>query len=64
LTLVSKQRPDGTFIADKPEHQVRRWDSWHRYTTLVMFAHAILIAPGPATTAAAAAKPSVKPTST
>jgi SRSO17 transposase len=24
------------------EHQVRRWDSWHRYTTLVMLAHAIL----------------------
>jgi len=21
---------------------VRRWDSWHRYTTLVMLAHAIL----------------------
>ena len=24
------------------QHQVRRWDSWHRYTTLVMLAHAIL----------------------
>jgi SRSO17 transposase len=24
------------------QHQVRRWDSWYRYTTLVMFAHAIL----------------------
>jgi hypothetical protein len=24
------------------EHQVRRWDSWYRYTTLVMLAHAIL----------------------
>jgi hypothetical protein len=24
------------------EHQVRRWDSWYRHTTLVMFAHAIL----------------------
>ena len=24
------------------QHQVRRWNSWHRYTTLVMLAHAIL----------------------
>lgn len=24
------------------EHQVRRWTSWHRHTTLVMFAYAIL----------------------
>lgn len=24
------------------EHQVRRWNSWYRHTTLVMFAHAIL----------------------
>lgn len=24
------------------QHQVRRWDSWHRYTTLVMLAAAIL----------------------
>lgn len=24
------------------EHQVRRWDSWYRYTTLVMLAHAVL----------------------
>ncbi len=27
---------------DLDEHQVRRWDSWYRYTTLVMLAHAIL----------------------
>jgi SRSO17 transposase len=26
------------------QHQVRRWDSWHRYTTLVMLAAAILVA--------------------
>ncbi|MFI5916913.1 IS701 family transposase [Dactylosporangium sp. NPDC051541] len=26
------------------QHQVRRWKSWHRYTTLVMLAHAILTA--------------------
>ena len=26
------------------QHQVRRWDSWHRYTTLIMFAAAILTA--------------------
>jgi SRSO17 transposase len=24
------------------EHQVRRWDSWYRYTTLVMLCHAVL----------------------
>jgi SRSO17 transposase len=24
------------------QHQVRTWESWHRYTTLAMFAHAIL----------------------
>jgi len=24
------------------QHQVRRWDSWYRYTTLVMLAHALL----------------------
>lgn len=24
------------------QHQVRRWDSWHRYTTLVILAHAIV----------------------
>ena len=24
------------------QHQVRRWNSWHRYTTLAMLAHAIL----------------------
>jgi hypothetical protein len=24
------------------EHQVRRWKSWYRYTTLVLLAHAIL----------------------
>jgi SRSO17 transposase len=24
------------------QHQVRTWDSWHRYATLAMFAHAIL----------------------
>jgi hypothetical protein len=24
------------------EHQVRRWDSWYRHTTLVMLAHALL----------------------
>ena len=26
------------------QHQVRKWDSWYRYTTLAMFAHAILAA--------------------
>jgi hypothetical protein len=26
------------------QHQVRRWKSWYRYTTLAMFAHAILAA--------------------
>jgi hypothetical protein len=26
------------------QHQVRRWDSWHRYTTLIMLAAAILTA--------------------
>jgi hypothetical protein len=26
------------------QHQVRKWNSWHRYTTLAMFAHAILAA--------------------
>jgi SRSO17 transposase len=26
------------------QHQVRRWDSWHRYTTLIMLAAAILAA--------------------
>jgi hypothetical protein len=26
------------------QHQVRRWHSWYRYTTLVMLAHAILTA--------------------
>jgi SRSO17 transposase len=26
------------------QHQVRRWDSWHRYTTLVMLAAAVLAA--------------------
>ena len=26
------------------QHQVRKWDSWHRYTTLAMLAHAILAA--------------------
>jgi len=24
------------------QHQVRRWDSWHRWTTLAMAAHALL----------------------
>lgn len=24
------------------EHQVRRWDSWYRHTTLVVLAHAIV----------------------
>jgi hypothetical protein len=24
------------------QHQVRRWDSWHRWTTLAMIAHALL----------------------
>ncbi len=24
------------------QHQVRRWDSWHRWTTLAMWAHALL----------------------
>jgi SRSO17 transposase len=24
------------------QHQVRKWTSWYRYTTLAMFAHAIL----------------------
>lgn len=25
------------------EHQVRRWTSWHRWTTLAMLAHAFLV---------------------
>ena len=24
------------------QHQVRRWESWHRWTTLAMLAHAFL----------------------
>jgi SRSO17 transposase len=28
--------------ADLDEHQDRRWDSWHRWTTLPMLAHAFL----------------------
>jgi hypothetical protein len=39
----------GVFRAGKDEvgldqHQVRKWTSWYRYTTLAMFAHAILAA--------------------
>jgi SRSO17 transposase len=36
------QNAKGTVGLD--QHQVRRWDSWHRYTTLVMLAAAILAA--------------------
>jgi hypothetical protein len=28
-------------ISSSDQHQVRTWHSWHRYTTLAMFAHAI-----------------------
>ncbi|WP_158292911.1 MULTISPECIES: transposase [Kribbella] len=37
------------------QHQVRRWDSWHRWTILAMLAYAflaVLTAPEPATTSA------------
>jgi SRSO17 transposase len=34
------QQAKGTVGLD--EHQVRRWDSWYRHTTLVMLAHAVL----------------------
>jgi SRSO17 transposase len=39
------------------EHQVRRWDSWYRYTTLVMLAHAILTV----ITAREHTRPSIEP---
>ena len=54
VTLATLVRVAGTrwqveecFQAGKGEvgpdqHQVRRWTSWYRYTTLVMLAHAIL----------------------
>jgi SRSO17 transposase len=29
-------------LAALDEHQVRRWDSWHRWTILAMLAHARL----------------------
>ncbi|GAA2803998.1 hypothetical protein GCM10010505_33270 [Kitasatospora aburaviensis] len=29
-------------LAGLDEHQVRRWNSWHRWTTLAMLAHAFL----------------------
>lgn len=29
-------------LAGLDQHQVRRWDSWHRWTTLAMLAHAFL----------------------
>jgi SRSO17 transposase len=56
VTLATLVRVAGTrwmveecFQASKGEtgldqHQVRRWTSWYRYTTLVMLAHAILTA--------------------
>jgi hypothetical protein len=30
-------------LAGLDEHQVRRWTSWHRWTTLAMLAHAFLV---------------------
>jgi hypothetical protein len=32
----------GKGLAGLDEHQVRRWDSWHRWTTLAMLAQAFL----------------------
>ena len=29
-------------LAGLDEHQVRRWDSWHRWVTLALLAHAFL----------------------
>jgi SRSO17 transposase len=29
-------------IVGLDEHQVRRWDSWYRYTTLIILADAVL----------------------
>ncbi len=37
--LPDRQRPDGI-----DQHQLRTWTSWHRWTVLVMLAHAFLAA--------------------
>jgi hypothetical protein len=34
------QSPKGLAVLD--EHQVRRWDSWYRWVTLALLAHAFL----------------------
>ncbi len=34
----------GKGLTGLDEHQVRRWTSWYRWTTLVMLAHAFLVA--------------------
>jgi hypothetical protein len=33
----------GKGLAGLDEHQIRRWDSWHRWVTLAMLAHAFLV---------------------
>lgn len=35
--------PSWEGLAGLDEHQVRRWHSWHRWTTLAMLAHGFLV---------------------
>jgi SRSO17 transposase len=35
----------GKGLAGLDQHQVRRWRSWYRWTTLVLLAHAFLVVP-------------------
>jgi len=36
-------RPTGKALLGLDQHQVRRWRSWYRWTTLAMLAHAFLV---------------------
>jgi SRSO17 transposase len=40
---VEESFQTGKGLAGLDQHQVRRWTSWHRWTTLAMFAHAFLV---------------------
>ncbi len=40
---IEERFQTGKGLTGLDEHQVRRWSSWYRWTTLVMLAHAFLV---------------------
>lgn len=61
LAFICKIKSGGALtLAGLDEHRVRRWDSWHRWVTLALLAHASSPSPQPSN-AATRPRPTTEP---